>query len=81
MHKYRQTDRQRSHRYLLEIENASLTHSPPPTPGFFFIFLLEVLICPRLRYQAKWAVHFKDMEKLQFSSVQSLSRVLLFATP
>ena len=77
MHKYRQTDRQRSHRYLLEIENASLTHSPPPTPGFFFIFfLLEVLICPRLWSQAKWAVHFKDMEKLQFSSVAQLCPTL-----
>ena len=32
-----------------------------PSPPFF-----EVLICPRLRSQAKWVVYFRDMERVNF---------------
>ena len=32
----------------------------------FSFSLLEVLICPRLKSQAKLAVYFKDMERVNF---------------
>ena len=51
----------------------SLWH--PPT-----LFFFKVLICPRLRSQAKWAVYFRDMERVNFKLFlrQAFNKLVVF---